>query len=137
MSSSMRTALLDCDQGEEDFVLFALLPDGREFAATLNDSFSIFQFGQLPEGVTNIQFKLGDKKSLKIVAEAEYPFQYTTAAPPEGAVALDESGRVSIDGKPFFPLGMFWEDVSMMQTDIDRMKSMGVNCVPSKQTASS
>lgn len=125
----MRTALLDCDQGEQDFVLFAILPDGKEFAAPLNDSFSIFQFGQLTEGVTNVKFKLGDKKTMKIVAETEYPFQYTTATPPEGAVAMDESGRVSIDGKPFFPLGIFWEDVSMMQPDIDRMKSMGVNCV--------
>ena len=76
----MRTALLDCDQGEEDFVLFALLPDGREFAAPLNDSFSIFQFGQLSEGVTNVQFKLGDKKSMKIVAEAEYPCSGRTSA---------------------------------------------------------
>ena len=42
---------------------------------------------------------------------------------------MDESGCAFIDGKPFFPLGMFWENVNMMPPDIERMTSMGVNCV--------
>ncbi len=125
----MRTALMNSDDDEKDFVLFAQLPDKREFVSTIIDSFSTFKLGQLPEGLTTVRFLLGDKKSRKIVTQAEYPFQFTTAAPPEGAVTLDESGRAFIDGKPFFPLGMFWENVNMMPPDIERMKAMGVNCV--------
>ncbi len=125
----MRTALLNCEKKEDDFVLFALLPDRREFISAIENGFSTFRFGELPEGVTHIRFLLGDKRTMKIVAQDEYPFLRTTAAPPEGAVTLDETGRFVIDGKPFFPLGMFWEDVSMREGDIDRMKAMGVNCV--------
>ena len=125
----MRTALMNPEDDEKDFVLFAQLPNKKAFMSDVKDSYSTFKLGQLPEGVTKVRFLLGDKKSKKIVTEAEYPFQFTTAKPPEGAVTLDESGRAFIDGKPFFPLGMFWETVNMMQPDIDRMKSMNVNCV--------
>ena len=125
----MRTALLNAGDEEKDFILFAQLPDKREFVAPITDSFSYFKFGQLPEGITKIKFMLGDTRSKKIVTQDEYPFQFTTATPPEGAVTMDESGCAFIDGKPFFPLGMFWESVNMMPPDIERMTSMGVNCV--------
>ena len=125
----MRTALMNKEEDEKDFVLFAQLPDKREFVSNITDSISHFKLGQLPEGVTKVRFLLGDRKSGRIVTQVEYPFQFTTATPPEGTVSLDESGRAFIDGKPFFPLGMFWENVNMMPPDIERMKSMGVNCV--------
>ena len=125
----MRTVLMNQEDDEKDFLLFAQLPDKREFVSDVKGSYSTFALGQLPEGVTKVRFLLGDKKSMRIVTEVEYPFQFTTATPPEGAVTLDESGRAFIDGKPFFPLGMFWENVNMMQPDIDRMKAMNVNCV--------
>ena len=125
----MRTLLEGDARDEEFFVLFARLPDGREFRSTIQDGFSEFRLGELPEGVTDVQFVLGDRRTMRIAAEVVYPFHRTVAVMGEGAVRLDESGRMSIDGKPFFPVGMFWENVSMTRQDFDRMKAMGVNCV--------
>ena len=88
---------------------FAVTADGRELYAPVEDGFAEFALGKLPEGVHNVKFFVGDPKQKKVIGEAKFPFTVTVAAPPEGAVATDETGRVTVDGKPFFPLGFYLE----------------------------
>ena len=88
---------------------FAVTADGRELYAPVKGGFAEFALGALPEGLHKVKFYVGDPKQQKLIAEAEFPFTVTAAAPPAGAVVTDETGRVAVDGKPFFPLGFYLE----------------------------
>ena len=88
---------------------FAVTSDGRELYAPVKGGFAEFALGKLPEGVHKVKFFVADPKQNKVIAEAEFPFTVTTAAPPAGAVATDETGRITVDGKPFFPIGFYLE----------------------------
>ena len=88
---------------------FAVTSDGREIYAPVKGGFAEFSLGQLPEGLHKVKFYVGDPKQKKVIAEAEFPFTVSSAAPPAGAVATDETGRLTVDGKPFFPLGFYLE----------------------------
>ena len=88
---------------------FAVTSDGRELYAPVERGFAEFALGELPEGLHKIKFFVADPKQKKVIAEAEFPFTVTAAAPPEGAVATDETGRLTVDGRPFFPIGFYLE----------------------------
>ena len=88
---------------------FAVTADGKELYAPVKGGFAEFALGELPEGVHKVKFFVADPKQHKVIAEAEFPFTVTSAVPPTGAVATDETGRLTVDGKPFFPLGFYLE----------------------------
>ena len=88
---------------------FAQTPEGKCFYAPVRNGVAEFAIGALPPGTHKVRFYVGDVKAKKIIDEREYPFTVTDAAPPAGAVATDESGRLAVDGKPYFPLGFYLE----------------------------
>jgi len=94
---------------KRELTAFARTPDGREFHAPVRNGIAEFTLGELPPGINTVRFFVCDVKAKKVVDEREYPFNATDAAPPAGAVATDESGRLTVDGKPFFPLGFYLE----------------------------
>lgn len=108
--------------------LFAALPGGTEHAAPVCGNFAEFTFGSLPSGESAVKFSLVDVGEKKIIAEAEYPFFRVTAKPPAGAAEVDESGRMTVDGKPFFPLGFFIErPLELTTAHMKRLSEIGVN----------
>ena len=108
--------------------LFATLPGGREYSAPVHGNFAEFTFGAMAAGETTVKFSLVDVAKKRVIAEEVYPFFRVTAKPSAGSVDIDESGRVSIDGKPFFPLGFFIERPGELTTaDMDKLSAIGVN----------
>ena len=88
---------------------FAVTADGRELYAPVKGGFAEFALGKLPEGVHKVKFYVADPKQGKVIGEAEFPLTVTNVAPPEGEVRTDETGRLTVGGKPFFPLGFYLE----------------------------
>jgi len=88
---------------------FAVTADGTERYAPVKGGFAEFALGKLPEGVHKVRFYVGDPKRKKVIGEAEFPFTVTSATPPPGEVKTDTTGRLTVDGKPFFPLGFYLE----------------------------
>ena len=109
---------------------FAVTADGREFYAPVKGGFAEFALGELPEGVHKVRFYTADPKRKKVIAEAEFPLIVTNAAPPEGEVRTAEDGRITVDGKPFFPLGFYleWPD-GFKQSDAEWLREAGANTV--------
>ena len=113
-----------------DLKVFATLPDGTEKQAPVEGKFARFAFGKLPAGKTPVKFSLVDLKRKQVVAETEFPFFAVTEEPPAGAATVDESGRLTVDGKPFFPVGFFLERPGQFTVaDMEKMRSLGVNVV--------
>ena len=79
----------------------------------------------LPLGESKVTFELLDAKG-KLVAKK--PLTFTRTAKPETkGVRIDRRGITRIDGKPFFPLGMFmWKAVP---EKIDRYAKGPFNCL--------
>ena len=126
----MRVTDFDDERPVADLKLFATLPDGTEKQAPVEGKFARFTFGKLPAGETRVKFSLVDLKRKRVVAETEYPFFTVTEPAPAGAVTVDESGRLTVDGKPFFPLGFFVEwPPRIMAADLETMRSIGVNVI--------
>ena len=88
---------------------FAETADGRSWYAPVKDGIAEFTLGKLPQGLQKINFKIGDVKQKKLIASREYPFTVEVGSAPKGAVKTDETGRLTVDGKPFFPLGFYLE----------------------------
>ena len=108
--------------------LFATLPGGIEYGVPVHGNFAEFTFGPLPEGETAVKFTLVDLAGKRVIAQADYPFFTVSAKPPAGAATVDESGRMIVDGKPFFPLGFFIErPAGFTAADMERLRAIGVN----------
>lgn len=109
---------------------FAVTSDGRELHAPVKGGFAEFALGELPNGVHKVKFFVADPKRKQVIGEAEFPFIVTDAAPPAGAVTTDESGRLTVDGKPFFPLGFYleWPD-SFNAEHAEWLREAGANTV--------
>ena len=79
----------------------------------------------LAQGVNIVRFDLtkdGRTESASLVFERVTPEE--EAAP---AVRIDEFGRTVVDGKPFFPLGMYWMKVN--ERDLDVYREAPFNCL--------
>ena len=65
---------------------------------------------QLRKGEQRVTCTLSEKKSGKTVGSASCPFSRVDELP-QRRVWIDEHQRCIVDGKPFFPLGMYWGTV--------------------------
>lgn len=114
---------------ETALVAFAKLPDGRELSSPINGGFANFTLGQLPEGCHDIRFYLCDTSTRRVIGEDHYPFTVTTRTPPKGGVFTDETGRMFIDGKPFFPVAIYMESSTFTPAEMAELKSIGINTI--------
>ena len=118
------------DGAERELAAFAKLADGREFYGPIKDGFAEFEFGKLAEGIHKVNFLVADVKAKKIVNESRYDFNVTTAKPPKGAVDVDESGRLRVDGQPYFPIGFYVEQrPDFTVKDVELLREAGVNTI--------
>ena len=109
---------------------FAVTADGKEFHAPVKDGFAEFALGKMPDGLHKVRFFTVDPKQKKVIAEAEFPFTVTDAAPPKGEVRTAEDGRITVDGKPFFPLGFYLERPDGFKPeDAEWLREAGANTV--------
>lgn len=82
----------------------------------------------LASGSQEVRFELMlDEKRL---AETTCPFE-RLAKPAAHRVMFDKQGRTLVDGKPYFPIGMYWsEDTLKMSNSLERYAAPGVfNCL--------
>ena len=86
-------------------------------------------------GEQDIRFELA-KKDGKTLAEGTCRFERFKVAP-KRRVAFDRFGRTLVDGKPFFPLGMFWsENTLSKEGSLERYAAPGVfNCLQTYEKA--
>ena len=111
-------------------VAFARTPDGKTFCSQVSNGFAEFKLGKQPAGINQVTFFVGDVKAKKIVAERAFPLNVVTAAGPEGSVTTDESGRLCVDGKPFFPVGFYLEwPIAFNAKHAEILRDAGVNTV--------
>ena len=107
-AGKVKLRVVDLDNSRP-LAAFAVTADGKEFYAPVENGFAEFALGKLADGLHQIRFSVGDVNKKKMIAEAEFPFLVTNAEPPKGEVKTDETGRITVDGKPFFPLGFYIE----------------------------
>ena len=69
----------------------------------------------LPYGRRPVQFRATDKDG-EPVAEREIFFDHVRDFPEEG-VRFDSQGRATVDGKPFFPVGVFTHNMAEMDAE--------------------
>ena len=113
-----------------ELTAFARTADGREFNAPVRDGFAEFKLGEFPAGIHPVDFLIGDVKAKKIVNASRFPFNVTIAKPPVGAVTVDESGRLFVDGKPYFPIGFYVEQrPDFTVDDVKLLREAGVNTI--------
>lgn len=85
----------------------------------------VLQATELAEGKQTIRFELTKANGEKI-GEGSVDFTRVKKMP-ERKVWIDEWRRVIVDGKPFFPLGMYWSGVQERELDI--YKQGPFNCL--------
>ena len=80
----------------------------------------------LPLGESKVTFELLDRSGKKV---ADKSITFTRTAKPETkGVRIDTRGITRIDGKPFFPLGMFFE-LRATKERVDRYATGPFNCL--------
>jgi len=86
-------------------------------------------------GAQRVRFELSQRDGAKL-AEATCPFE-RSAAPVSRRVAFDAQGRTRVDGKPFFPIGMYWsENTLALSNSLERYAAPGVfNCLQTYEKA--
>jgi len=93
--------------------------DPREVSATVDAA-------ALPLGESTVTFELLDRSGKKVAAKS---MVFTRTAKPETkGVRIDRRGITLIDGKPFFPLGMFFE-LRATKERVDRYATGPFNCL--------
>ena len=95
--------------------------DGREEkmpAMELRDDEATMKIpvARLAMGEHKVSFVLSDAAGL-VVGEASLDFMRTDLLP-RRAVYLDMHKRLVVDGKPFFPLGMYWGEITAERLDV-------------------
>ena len=110
--------------------LFAVTADGREFEAEVRDKEAHFVLGSFPEGEHRVKFTLVDTATKEILTAKEFPFFAVKCEAPAGAATVDASGRMIVDGKPFFPFGFFieWPD-NFNPENVKELRDLGVNTI--------
>ena len=97
----------------------------RDFAAP-NELSATFDAASLPLGESKIGFELLDGKGKKVASKT---LAFTRTVQPETkGVRIDNRGITLIDGKPFFPLGMFFEGRASKER-VDRYATGPFNCL--------
>ena len=115
---------------KRELAAFAKTADGKTFYSPVRDGFAEFKVGEQPAGINRIAFFVGDVKAKKIIAERAFPLNVVTAKGPKGSVTTDESGRLIVDGKPFFPIGFYLEGPRVFKAkDAEKLRDAGVNTV--------
>ena len=128
-AGKVKLRVVDLDN-DRSLLAFAVTTDGKEFYAPVESGFAEFALGKLPDGLHKIRFSVGDVEQKKIIADAEFPFLVTDAEPPKGEVKTDESGRITVDGKPFFPIGFYLEAPNAFNLKHAKwLREAGVNTV--------
>jgi hypothetical protein len=85
-------------------------------------------FGKFPGGEVNVDAKLLNLKNKTIVAEETFRlYSPSLEKPPTGAAYIDRHGRTMVDGKPFFPVGIYASD--LLPEDMKILSACGINCV--------
>ena len=109
----------------------------RKAAEKLTGDFAeaTLDVSRLAVGEKDVRFELA-KKDGKTLAAGACRFERFKKAP-KRRVAFDKSGRTLVDGKPFFPLGMYWSENTLGKTDaLERYAAPGVfNCLQTYEKA--
>ena len=86
-------------------------------------------------GEQTVRFELAKADGTKL-AEASLPFT-RLAKPPSYRVMFDSAQRTLVDGRPFFPLGMYWSENTLGKTNaLERYAAAGVfNCLQTYEKA--
>lgn len=99
----------------------------RFLPATLKDGVAAAtaEVATFPTGTSDVTFELLDSKGMKTASKT---IRFTRTAKPETkGVRIDARGITMIDGKPFFPLGMFMGQAK--KAKIDRFSKGPFNCL--------
>lgn len=90
-------------------------------------SWSIKKPRKLAAGTYSLQITLVDKDSEAILSESRYSLVQWAGNAPEAKCWIDRHQRLIVDGKPFFPLGMFAGLPS--EEDLQRISGSAFNCM--------
>ena len=109
----------------------------RKSAEKLTGDFAevTLDVSKMAVGVQDIRFELS-KKGGEVLSSATCRFERFKAAP-KRRVAFDKFGRTLVDGKPFFPLGMYWSENTLSKEGaLERYAAPGVfNCLHTYEKA--
>ena len=109
----------------------------RKAAEKLTGDFAevTLDVSKLAVGEQDIRFELA-KKGGKTLATGTCRFERFKEAP-KRRVAFDQFGRTLVDGKPFFPLGMYWSENTLSKEGaLERYAAPGVfNCLQTYEKA--
>ncbi len=120
---------------EENLRLFAAYADGKTFSTPVKNGTAEFRLGELPSGRYDLHLKLADTATKRIIAETAFPFVRPAGPKPDYAVEIDESARLTVSGKPFFPVGIFMErpeylvTPELADTALGNLRDAGFNMV--------
>ena len=110
-------------------------PDGRKRTVAADrltsDRASVtLDASQFALGNNEVEFALSDAKGVRL-GSAKIPFVRLDRSTPDPKVWIDGFGRMVVDGKPFFPLGMFWHDDTFPKTPerLDHYARGPFNCL--------
>ncbi len=115
----------DLDGGPESVRVAArLTPDGEEKVLAEQTADEVtgeplrlrLPLPELAVGTYQLKVDLVDKATGKVLCQDVYPLERRTGPMPRCFV--DQHNRVILDGKPFFPLGMYWSGVSEEQLHV-------------------
>ena len=109
----------------------------RKAAEKLTGDFAevTLDVSKLALGEQDVRFELA-KKDGKVLAVGTCRFERVKTLP-KRRVAFDKFGRTLVDGKPFFPLGMYWSENTLSKDGaLERYVAPGVfNCLQTYEKA--
>ena len=96
----------------------------------VNGSYAHGVFGDFPEGRLTVKASLLDMTNKKIVGTDESVLFVRKVEDIPGRIVMDDQGRMTRDGKPFLPVGVYlgWHDLKDTP-QLQRVKDAGFNCV--------
>ena len=122
----VRLTLTDCDELRlRDLILrwrVLTQPEGRlvrkgSKAPKTSDYDILIPVHALKPGEYGIEIELAKRRGGEVLACRRHALRRIPARAPD-AVFVDEHNRIIVDGKPFFPLGMYWGAVEQAKLDI-------------------
>lgn len=87
-----------------------------------------FDFGKNKSGPAEIDFKIINPAKKELIEEQIFNINiYNWKTIPANACLIDEKGWAIVNGKPFFPIGLYMGNIE--KEDIQRLSKTGFNCV--------